>query len=236
MKVALYNYICGAELYRLGQERLGRTISNFGCDKFLISEKDRPHWPNHNEVNYIFKSLCLKEAMIKDYDWFIWSDSRMMFSKNWQYIKDNILKPDSDIVVPFNGFKDCFWSVGQWTSDYVLDRFGVSREEAFDIPTVVSGFFAINLKSEIGREIAHEFIEISANPQCSNGPRYVGGAVSIQNRAYLGHRHDQSILSLLVHKHNVKPKLGIYADPANSVGLPKTLTLTKDTVVVWQHV
>jgi len=234
MKIALYNYICGSHLYKLAQDRLARTTICFHCDKFLINEYDRPHWPSHDKINYVFKAGCLKEAIDNGYDWFIWADAKMMFHKNWQYLI-NMFR-ESDIIVPFNGFPDCFWSVGQWTKDELLDHFAINRDNAFDIPTVVSGFFAINLNSEIGKTISQEFIEISLNPVLANGPRYTNNTILLHNRAYLGHRHDQSILSLLVHKHNVTPKLGIYADPTNAVGLPKTLNLTKETVIVWQPI
>jgi hypothetical protein len=135
------------------------------------------------------------------------------------------------------GTPQCCWSVGQWATDEALKYFNYTREQAFGIPEVVSGFFGVDAFNPVGRKLQELFSKLSFSHAIARGPRYSGSRpVSIDNRTYLGNRPDQNSLSVICHEEKIELLDGLWADPDNQCGYPETIMPVSDmTLIEWRH-
>lgn len=94
-------------------------------------------------------------------------------------------------------------------------RMDLWREINKDIPHVVATTFGLNVKSEIGASILNEYYRLASETKAFCGPwwnsngeredyRKHAGAAPCGPPSTLGHRHDQSCLSIIAHRHGVK--------------------------------
>lgn len=231
MNIWLCNYMTkdrGREAQR------ARLVASFILGGFngmvFLANEDTPGIPRHQDLQYGFKSFCLEKAYINNADIAIWADTRMVLSQPF----DELLKAIK-AGPPVFLHKNAGWTVGQWTHDRCLAEFGVDRQEAYGIPTVVSGFIAFDFTDKTARDFFKQFLNYCQRPEIINGSRYNGGPLNFyENREY-GHRHDQCILSLMAHKKNIPLAQGYYADPTNAAGVPDELKLrkTQETLFEW---
>jgi len=110
----------------------------------------------------------------------------------------------------FNGFK-----VGQWCSDIALARFGMSRDEAFEIEELSSYCVGLDFSRVDANRVLNEWCRMAGDgvtfpaPHTNiNATSTIGdrnkGFVSTDPRV-MGHRHDQTVLSVLVHWYQMGP-------------------------------
>lgn len=210
------------------RSRLVTSFIENGFNGYILLANDSCGYPGNDELNYGFKSYCLNEARRMGVEIAIWADSNMVLCQPVESLIESI--EDNPIFLPTNAD----WRVGQWTTDRCLAEFGVSRETAYDIPTVVSGFIAFDFRNESAREFFDEFSAYCKRPEIINGPRYVKSPV-FQVQDYFGHRHDQSILSLMAHNKGINLVEGVYGDPTNAVGVPTEFQIptTERTIIEW---
>jgi hypothetical protein len=90
------------------------------------------------------------------------------------------------------------WTVGAYTSDACLSHYRIGRESAFDMEMLCSGVFGYSLKHPVGRQLHEAFIEAPAVALQGTGHNIDHGVST--DRRVLGHRHDQSVLSILAHR------------------------------------
>lgn len=230
MKIWLCNYM-SSDVGKINlRARMVATFVLGGFNGHIHLADELDGYPSNNELNYGFKTYCLCEALKNRADIAIWSDTNML-----------LIKPFNELVraiksgPPVFLMKNAGWKAGQWTHDRCLDEFGVSRSEAYNIPTVVSGFVAYDFTDPLAVDFFNEFKSYSLRPEIINGPRYAGGSLDVYDNSYFGHRHDQSILSLMAHKKNIMLHEGLYADPANAVGVPAEFQIptTERTIIEW---
>lgn len=165
-------------------------------------------WPSHGERRYGFKIHALREPVNAGYHLILWMDAT--------------LAP----IGPINGIwgrilRDGYFALasgsrlGTHTSDAALEIYGITRDEAMEIPHVLSGLVGINMAHPTGREVwaawerlyergafegphfnsAREGLPFYTERPvgnkwaglCSNDPRCEG------------HRHDESALSFVLH-------------------------------------
>lgn len=227
MNIWLTTYLSTDCIARNGAAQL-RMLQSFFSNGFSgtilrANEITRPDYPAHKQLEYGFKAACIKEAMDNKADIVIWADSNMVLLKPFTELLKVI--DENPIFLMRNA-----WNVGQWSIPQSLQFFGVTRQQAFNIPTVVSGFFAIDLNKE--PDFAEDFIRFCSKPEVINGPRTVKMPDSHSND-YYGHRHDQVILSLMAHLGNVKLTDSYYADPTNAVGHHEPIPKTEKTIILW---
>ncbi len=237
MRDVLVNYITNGKYdwYRARTQRMANSFidNGFTGNIMLMTEENSPEIPTHSEGNYMFKAFSLLEAYGQNHEVIIWSDCPMILKKPYKVLRDEIMK--RNVFVPRAGRPDMCWSVGQWATDDCLKYFKITRDEAFKIPVAVSGFFAVNAKSDIGRKILFRFFANCTDKAVSVGPRYSGAKVTLDNKAYLGHRPDQVALSILCWQEKIPLVDGLWADPENGCGYPQPLRVTDQTIVEWRH-
>lgn len=198
MRTCIVDVAVGANFPK-GLAILKRTATARGyTGDFLLYENEYPpDSPSHSVVPYGFKTYALEEAQRRGYDLVLWCDSSMQF----------VQTPDIAFkVIERQGyyFTLAGFSVGEWCTDLVLPKLGVTREEAFKIPLLVGGFYGVNLRSEIGSQFMVWMGERARDGSLigawDNKKRQVS-----DDPAVLGHRHDQPCISVFVWKHGLQP-------------------------------
>lgn len=96
--------------------------------------------------------------------------------------------------------------VGAWSSDRCLDRMGVSREEAFTIEEASSYCVGLNFADGRCTELLYRWCGFAGDRLTFAGP-HTSPLGDGRNRGHVscdprvkGHRHDQTVLSILAHR------------------------------------
>lgn len=98
--------------------------------------------------------------------------------------------------------------VGEWSSDRCLERMGVTRETAMQMEEVSSYCVGLNFSDGRCHELLHRWCGFAADRLTIPGP-HTNGFDSLRERnpghcsydpRVKGHRHDQTVLSILAHK------------------------------------
>lgn len=231
MNIWLCNYMTKDRGREAQRARLVASFILGGFNgKIFLADEDTDYIPSHQELQYGFKSVCLERALVDNADIAIWADTRMVLSKPFSNLIRKIKAGPSVFL-----HKNTGWNVGQWTHSRCLAEFGVSREKAYEIPTVVSGFIAFDFTDDFARDFFKEFLDYCQRPEIINGERNFGGVLDPHANKCFGHRHDQSILSLMAHNKSLQLAEGYYADPTNAAGVSaeNILHRTKDTLFTW---
>ncbi len=168
--------------------------------------------PEHDESPYAFKTWALNAAADRGYRYLLWLDAACYPVKS--------LGPVFDIVAA-DGYFFCEngFACGQWCSDRALRPLGVTREEVMALSEITS--YAVGLdvyRPEIKvlldewhrHSLAGTFRGAHTNSSAPSRPEMIHrsiGHVSDDPRV-LGHRHDQTALSVLAHKAGLAKRWG----------------------------
>ena len=153
--------------------------------------------PTHQQVPYGFKYTALKRAREKGSTTLVWLDASMWAARSTDKLFEQI---EAD------GYwfeRDSKWTVGQWTSDACLKKLGMDRDEAMTVPISWAAAFGLDLNQPVGKEILDRMLHYMKDGVSFHGAWTNDGRVSKDPRCK-GHRHDQSVLSILVHQMGLK--------------------------------
>jgi hypothetical protein len=204
--------------YRHGQKRVVDTISHFTkCDFFdflLFKEFSEINSPTHYEIPYAFKFYCLKKAIEMGYETILWLDSSMYAIKDIKPVFDYL--EENYYAVTWSEFNNA-----QWTNDKMLDFFHYTRDEAEKTRHLFSGFFGINIKFPKFNEF-YSMYENTLPYLRGNHSNHMKTESS--DRRCLGHRHDQSALSLIFNRLGMTSEEGEYFEYYNDQNIYKEKT------------
>jgi len=183
------NYASGG--FVRGQERLLRSCQTINQDVACYGAQDG--LTDHSQVPYYFKIDALTRAS-RLCRLLLWLDSSIVATgRPLDPIFEHVRR--EGYLLTWQG-----WDNAQWCNDRSLASFGYTRDQAKLQKQVRGGFYGLNLDHPTGRLILEELVAHrddfcgqwsnrhlteSADPRC------------------LGHRHDQSILSLIAARHSL---------------------------------
>jgi hypothetical protein len=189
-------------------------------------------------VPYAFKARALELAG-ETFSTLLWADACIYplqeLTRIWAYAEEH------GAWISDNGFRNI-----EWTADSAYPDLGITRAENEGIPHVVATAFALSLRHPVGRAIFRQYVHLGLHTRAfigpwKNGPRafigpwkngpYDGSTIGHVARTapcgppkVLGHRHDQTALSVLAWRAGVAltkcpdffayGKVGEPADPA----------------------
>lgn len=195
--------------YVVGQQRLRGTVS--GTQFMGWADSMPPGSPSHLDYPYAFKAWALKAAADAGHDVLLWCDACIVPHRSLDSLWERI--EQTGAWVSRNG-----WMNSEWCADPFYLYAGVTREENSKIPHVVATAFGLDLRTPVGRGIFDEYLRLSQtpaiqgpwcnrnNPQHTKAPRLVGSRLWCDPcgpAEVIGHRHDQSILSVLAYRYGV---------------------------------
>lgn len=192
----IINVATSGAWYERGSQRLAESLApvNYMGEIKIWSGMYPEGCPPHSEIPYGFKPHAFKWAKEAGMKKVIWMDSSVWAQKDIQPIFDIIEK--QGYMILRNG-----WTTGNWSTDEQLSAYNLTREEAFSVPHAMANVIGINFDSYIGNLIFEEYFN---NQHLFKGAwKNENGEVSADKRV-LGSRHDQTILSLIVHKYKLE--------------------------------
>lgn len=206
MSRCVVNVATGA--YIRGQQRLRAAVGDTA--KFVCwADSMPPGSPSHHDIPYAFKAHALKVAAeTHAADLLLWADASILPIRDLEPLWEKIELDGA--WISHNG-----WKNSEWTADSAYADLGVSREENALIPHVVATSFGVNLKHPVGRAIYEDYLRLAqtrafCGPWMNkNHPSYAnqpvnGRCAPCGPPTTIGHRHDQTALSLLAWRHGVE--------------------------------
>jgi hypothetical protein len=186
--------------YRKGQERLVRAMLDRGEEVNYWTEQLPRGSPSHQDKPYAFKARALEICAERGFDRLLWCDASVVPLQSldpiWCYAAEH------GAWISKN-----WWPNGAWTSDAsYADLFPLmSKAKAVELNEniwhVAATCFALDLGHPTGRLILEEYSHLALQTNAFKGPWKNDG--SIGPATTLGHRHDQTALSVLAHRFGV---------------------------------
>jgi hypothetical protein len=199
--------------YRGGQDRLRAEMSRLSPGAAFMSWGDElpPSSPQQRDKPYAFKAWALQAARAAGHRVLLWADASVVPVRDveplWKQVEQK------GYWVALNG-----WTNYEWTADSAYkDLFpNLTIEEGRRLnkqfPQVVATSFGLSLDHYLGREIMDRYLALAktdafvgpwANTNCPREKRFDYGPNSCYTMGpcgppdVLGHRHDQTALSVI---------------------------------------
>lgn len=150
------------------------------------------HKGSADAIPYAFKAHSIKKAIDEGADLLLWCDSVVYATKSIEPIFKHIEEHGYLL------FDNIGYTIGDFTSDACLEKWGMTRTEAFESKMLMACVMGFDLRNETAKKFLEKYIEAA-----SDGVSYPGSwtnenlQVSNDMRCK-GHRHDQSLASILV--------------------------------------
>lgn len=211
-----------------GQKRLMRE---FPAESMILWTNKLPLYsPPHEEIPYSFKAWALQAAHVcNGKDTLLWLDSSIVAGK--RPLNDLWEKIEAEGCWIHDGGGE-HWKNYDWTADAAYpdlfpeyckpefhsgeayEHLGLKHAKVLNqiVPHVVGGAFGISMKHELGRAIFVEYLRL-AQTKAFCGPWWNAnhpvhgskpGAMPCGPADVMGHRHDQSALSVIAWRLGVK--------------------------------
>lgn len=200
MQRTVVSFADGVGNYAKALMRLELSLKQVHFDDKFKGINDYAHInsPHHkgstDAVPYAFKALSIKKAMEEQDNkgLLLWCDSVVYATKNINPIFEHIKK------YGYLFFDNIGFSIGDYTSDACLQRFGMTREEAFNSKMLMACIMGFDLENQETRHFLNEYIKC-AEDGISYPGSWTNENLQVSNDMRVkGHRHDQSVASILV--------------------------------------
>lgn len=185
----------GREDYLAGQRRLAHSLRQQGFDgTYRFYTKSLPAGcPDHQKVPYAFKWYGMREAFKEGKGLVLWLDASVVARKPLDPMW-GIIEKQGVLVFDNPGCMENYF-----TSEDCLKKIGCSLEEAQHITQICGGAIGFNSSCPEAQFILSKMIEFA-----EDGVSFQGGSNKSSDPRFISHRHDQSCLSYLIHKREIK--------------------------------
>ena len=203
------NFATQNNWYPRGQRRLMNSLVHHGVDADALFLNDYPNGcPTHKEAPWGFKVWLFNRAKELGYKYAIWCDSAVWAIRDIKPLFDHI-GATGHYLMTCHDF-DC----DQTANDHCLTHFGLTREDAAQIPSIYACIMGLDLHNPRSEEfLAKWTAAMNAGAFIGQGQR---GATDGSGPRYLFHRHDQVCASIIAHQ------LGMEYTSAGILTMPYT--------------
>lgn len=201
------------------QEELARSLASVGYrDGLLTWTEVPPGSPAHADDPYVFKLHAFLASLDRGFRSALWLDAPCIVTRDPNPIFDKIEREGHLFIT--DGAR-----LGNWASDACLGAFGLSRDEAMELPLLNGTFIGLDLTNDrslrwLGQMRAACLRGLFRGPWLSGhappeirarNPERKTGFVSDDPRGW-GHRHDEAVGSCLAHRLGmaVSPPAGLF--------------------------
>jgi hypothetical protein len=191
--------------------------------------------PTQLESPMAFKTFCFHEAKRQGYRLVLWIDAPVVALRSLKPIFTMIR--DNGYVTFTNNYGQ---SLGQWSSDEVLEHHKINREQAMRIPETPTSVIGLDLESAAGMEFLNRWHAFCTDGLTCRGRRepYRSAddhyAVAWNHQSCIskdprvgGHRFDQTAAGLVAHELGMPP----YADNLRDIHYKET-AVSRDTILL----
>lgn len=200
--------------YQRGLRRLKAAVDAQGHADTRCWTSLPPGSPTHEAVPYAFKAVALKLASDEGFDTLLWADACILPIRDMTPLWERI--EAEGYWVARNG-----WMSSDWCADSAYPALfpefscangGYDLEAARAVnstfPHVVATSFGLSLRHDVGQKLLAEYYRLATETNAFCGPWWNTNSPTCPTHGHrcapcgpattLGHRHDQSALSVLV--------------------------------------
>lgn len=226
----------GAGMYAKALMRLELSLKAVGYGGefeifYGINDYAHINSPHHkgtaDAVPYAFKAHSIKKAMDEGYRYILWCDSVVYATKSVEPIFDEIKKQGYLL------FDNIGYTIGDYTSDACLEKFGMSREESFNAPMLMCCVMGFDVENPLAKKFLDKYIAAAYDGVSYQGDWFNNDLQVSRDIRVLGHRHDQSVGSIIA------KQLGMTITNAQSTYFAyvshKGIVPISENVGLWSH-
>lgn len=150
---AFVNLVSTTPRYLWAQDRLKKSYDRYASGVaalHLFQGESSVGAKPHKESNYNFKVHALQKLIDYGYSQIVWLDASVVFVNSPAYVIQRI--QDTGFFM-----EDSAWSVGHWCNDRTLHYFGITREQAYDMPMFSTGITGIDMNNSMGQEFFYRW-------------------------------------------------------------------------------
>jgi hypothetical protein len=214
MKIYLLSY--STPNFRLSQILLGFTAKIFGC-QYVVAKKQseliKTQFYKENETIltqkrgagfWLWKYYFIDELMdkIDPNDIIIYSDSALFFRRSIKPLIEILINKTNGVLLFYNDYKN-----KQWTKRDCFVKLDCDSEAYYNSPQI-GAQFQVFQKNAFTARFVKEVLKNSCLDNIITDSPNVLGKPNLSE--FVEHRHDQSITSLMAHKHEI----ALYPDPS----------------------
>lgn len=199
MKKAIVCFNNGVDRYIVKQKRQEESLKDVGFDGYYkcYSDFNEINSKPHTTVPYQFKAKAIQKIREQGYDLVLWMDSPVYATKSldkvFEYIKQN------GILL----FDNIGFTIGDFTSDHCLGIMDMTRDESFKQPMVMACVMGFDFTNENTCKVFDEYLRLSDVYGAYEGDWINDKFQVSKDYRVKGHRHDQSVISILAAKNNI---------------------------------
>lgn len=206
-KVMVVSFADGVGNYAKAMRRLELSLSavGFGGQYEIwkgINDYAHIESPHHkgtpDAVPYAFKAYSIKKAIEEEADIVLWCDSVVYATKSIKPIIDHIRQHGYLL------FDNVGFSIGDYTSDACIEKFGISRTESFYVPMIMACVMGFDLRHPVAKIFLEKYIAAAGDGVSYQGEWTNSNQEVSQDQRVKGHRHDQSVASCIAYKMGMK--------------------------------
>lgn len=199
-KKCIISFADGVGSYAKAMMRLELSLKQVGYGgEFervkLINDYAHIESPFHkgtpDAVPYAFKAYSIKKAIDEGMRYILWLDSVVYATKSLTPVFNHI-QEYGYLLLDNTGF-----SIGDYTSDACLHKWGMSRREAFDNPMIMACVMGFDVHNPIAKKFLEKYIAAASDGVSYIGDWYNDRLQVSQDLRVKGHRHDQSVASVI---------------------------------------
>lgn len=201
MRSIVNAYIGQGGWYHKGAARLKQSLEDNGWTNIVQYHNEPINDVYDKDCHYTIKAAAMMSAIDYGYKSLLWLDCSMICLQHPMPLFDTIEK--QGIYFETNGY-----TAAQECNDFSLNYYGISRDEAMNIPMVSSGMMGVDIDTEIGHTFMEMFIKAAIDGVFNGSRDHAGQSGDFR---FMHHRQDQSAASLIAYKLGYKPtELGNY--------------------------
>lgn len=187
-KRCVVSFADGTGSYQKKMLRLEQSLKgNFDGDFLGFTSYDQIGCEPHSVVPYKFKPYAIDKAYQLGYETILWCDSPV-------YAKQSII-PVFEYIEKhgYLFFDNIGYSLGDYTNDKTLNAYSISRQDSWSIKMIMA--CVMGLRKGFGGFVSYKFDADSLY----HGEWDNDDQTESQDLRVKGHRHDQSVMSCIIH-------------------------------------
>lgn len=200
MKKCVVSFADGTGSYQKKMLRLEQSLKgNFDGDFLGFTSYDEIGCKHHSEIPYQFKPFAIQKAFELGYDLVLWCDSPVYAKQGIYPVFEHIEKHN------YLFFNNIGYSLGDYTNDKTLNHFDISRENSWNIPMIMACVMGFKCdRSNVLVNANWPFIHyLSTSDKLYPGEWNNDDLTESLDMRVKGHRHDQSVMSAIIHKYSL---------------------------------
>lgn len=184
--------------YMKGLARLSDSLRhNFDGDLIAFTNEASIGAPSHEYNPYAFKLYAIQAALDAGYDQILWLDCSCFAVGDLNPVFNKIYA-DGYIM------QDAGHYVGEWTNDFTLWYFGVTRDSAMKMKCYGNaGFLGLNFKHPTALQFFQNW-QYAMSDGCFKGHWHNNDKTESHDERVKGHRHDLSAGSIIANRLKMK--------------------------------